>query len=382
MSVAKAVPREPLDAIAGPGVDIVGDSIESAKAAGLRYVTDKKPGITRRREGDDFAYIGVDGQPIADEKTLERIKGIGIPPAWEEVWISPLARGHIQATGRDAKGRKQYRYHAKWRAIRDETKYSHMVLFGETLPMIRKFIGQDLSRHGLPRERVLATVVTLLDETHIRIGNEEYARENESYGLTTMQHEHVDVEGATIHFEFRGKSGKNHVVDVKDRRVAKIIKRCEELPGHELFQYLDHDGERHTIESNDVNAYLHAITGQHFTAKDFRTWAGTVVAAHTLKSLGPFESETQGKKNVVEAVKRAAAELGNTPAICRKSYVHPGIVDAYLKGTLLASPELQEEREAAESRDGLRSEEAEVLALVRGLMGQGEHGRGAGLGAA
>ncbi len=377
MPVTEAAPREPSGSVEGPGVDAVETSTESAKAAGLRYVTDKKPGITRRRDGDDFEYLGVDGQLIADQKTLERVKGIGIPPAWKDVWISPVARGHIQATGRDAKGRKQYRYHPKWRAIRDETKYVHMVAFGETLPMIRKFIARDLTRPGLPREKVLATVVTLLDETHIRIGNEEYARENESYGLTTMQHEHVDVEGAKIHFEFRGKSGKDHVVDIKDRRVAKIIKRCEELPGHELFQYLDHDGERHTIESNDVNEYLHGITGQHFTAKDFRTWAGTVVAAHTLKQLGAFESETQGKRNVVEAVKRAAAELGNTPAICRKSYVHPGVVDAYLHGTLLASPELQEEREAAESREDMRPEEAEVLALVRGLMGQDEHAKGA-----
>ncbi len=378
MSMAKAVSSEAMSTPEIFDTGVVEDPIESAKAAGLRYVTDKKPGIQRRREGDDFIYIAVDGQPITDEKTLERIKGIGIPPAWEEVWIAPIARGHIQATGRDAKGRKQYRYHPKWRAVRDETKFTRMVEFGETLPMIRKFIGQDLGRHGLPREKVLATVVTLLDETHIRIGNEEYARENESYGLTTMQHEHVGVEGAKIHFEFRGKSGKDHVVDVKDRRVAKIVKRCEELPGHELFQYLDHDGERHTIQSDDVNEYLHAITGQHFTAKDFRTWAGTVMAAHTLKELGPFDAETQGKRNVVEAVKRAAAELGNTPAICRKSYVHPGVIDAYLHGTLLPSPELQEEREAAESRNGMHPVEAEVLALVRGLMGQGEQGKGRG----
>jgi len=307
MSAAKAIPGEAsgsadiLDAAADildAGVDVTEDPIESAKAAGLRYVTDKKPGIRRHREDDDFIYTSVDGQPITDPKTLDRIKGIGIPPAWEDVWISPIARGHIQATGRDAKGRKQYRYHAKWRAVRDETKFTRMVEFGETLPMIRKFIGQDLGRHGLPREKMLATVVTLLDETHIRIGNEEYARENESYGLTTMQHEHVGVAGAKIHFEFRGKSGKDHVVDVKDRRVAKIVKRCEELPGHELFQYLDHDGERHTIQSDDVNEYLHAITGQHFTAKDFRTWAGTVMAAHTLKELGPFDSETNGKKKL------------------------------------------------------------------------------------
>jgi len=382
MCAANAELRDLAGPVGGLDADPIEDPIESAKAAGLRYVTDKKPGITRRRVDADFEYIGVDGQPITDEKTLDRVKGIGIPPAWENVWIAPIARGHIQATGRDAKGRKQYRYHPKWRAIRDETKYSRMVLFGETLPMIRKFIVRDLAQHGLPREKILATVVTLLDETHIRIGNEEYARENESYGLTTMQHEHVDVAGSRIHFEFRGKSGKDHVVDVKDRRIAKIVKQCEELPGHELFQYLDHDGERHTIESNDVNEYLHRITGQHFTAKDFRTWAGTVVAAHTLKELGPFESETQGKKNVVEAVKRAAAELGNTPAICRKSYVHPGVVDAYLRGTLLAAPELQEEREAAESREGLHPEEAEVLALVRGLMehgsdAHGAHGRGA-----
>jgi DNA topoisomerase-1 len=378
MSAVKAVPRDASGQAEILDAGVVEDPIESARAAGLRYVTDKKPGIQRRRAGDDFIYIGVDGQPVTDQKTLDRVKSIGIPPAWTEVWIAPIERGHIQATGRDAKGRKQYRYHPKWRAVRDETKFTRMVEFGETLPMIRKFIGQDLGRHGLPREKILATVVTLLDETHIRIGNEEYARENESYGLTTMQHEHVGVAGAKIHFEFRGKSGKDHVVDVKDRRVAKIVKQCEELPGHELFQYLDHDGHRHVIESDDVNQYLHGITGQHFTAKDFRTWAGTVTAAHTLKELGPFDSEAHGKHNVVEAVKRAAAELGNTPAICRKSYVHPGVIDAYLHRTLLPSPELQQEREAAESREGMHPVEAEVLALVRGLMSEDEQGKGRG----
>ncbi len=353
----------------GPTEETV-DAADVAKAAGLRYVIDAQPGIRRVRVGDGFDYVGVDGQPVRGEKELQRIKGLGIPPAWENVWIAPTPRGHIQATGRDAKGRKQYRYHPHWREVRDETKYNRMILFGETLPMIRKWIKQDLARRDLAREKVLAAVVELLDETHIRIGNEEYARENESFGLTTLRDEHVDVEGSRIHFAFRGKSGKDHVVDVRDRRVANVIKKMHDIPGHELFHYLDHTGARHAIESDDVNRYLHEITGQHFTAKDFRTWVGTVTAAHALKSTGPAESESQAKHNVVEAVTWAAKELGNTPAICRKSYVHPGIISSYIDGTMFVSPELQAEREQAESRDGLHPEEAEVLALLRGLSGQ------------
>jgi len=339
------------------------DAADIARAAGLRYVSDHQPGIRREQSGDEFAYIGVDGKSIDNPKVLDRIKGLGIPPAWTDIWISPLANGHIQATGRDAKGRKQYRYHPHWREVRDENKYERMIAFAEALPKIRGQVTRDLARHGLPREKVLATVVALLDATHIRIGNQEYARENDSYGLTTMQHEHVDVHGNRVHFEFRGKSGKDHSVDVRDRRLARIVKQCEELPGHELFQYLDDDGQRHAIESNDVNEYLHRASEDHFTAKDFRTWAGTVVAAGALQAVGAFESQTQAKHNIVEAVKAAAQHLGNTPAICRRCYVHPGVLEAYLSGSLL-EPEARNAPVPAPPEHGLRPEEASVLALL------------------
>ncbi len=345
-------------------------AVEAAKDAGLRYITDTAPGFRRERRGDEVVFLGLDGEPIVDEKVLARIRALVIPPAWTDVWIAPIARGHLQATGRDAKGRKQYRYHAKWRAARDETKYGKLVLFGETLPMVRKWIDHDLTRHGLVKEKVLATVVGLLDETHIRIGNEEYARTNDSFGLTTLHNDHASVSGATIKFTFRGKSGKDHVVTARDRRLARIVKLCQEIPGQDLFEYQDDEDQPHVVASDDVNTYLHQITGQHFTAKDFRTWAGTVVAAHALRQMGPPENETQGKKNVVAAIKAAADELGNTPAICRKSYVHPGVIEAYLQGHLAPSPVLQEERAAAEERDGLHPEEAEVLAILRGLMAQ------------
>jgi len=339
------------------------DAADIARAAGLRYVSDHRPGIRREQSGDEFVYIGVDGKPIENPKVLERIKGLGIPPAWTDVWISPLANGHIQATGRDAKGRKQYRYHPHWREVRDETKYERMIAFAEALPRIRGQVTHDLAKHGLPREKVLATVVALLDATHIRIGNQEYARENDSYGLTTMQHEHVDVHGNRVHFEFRGKSGKDHSVDVRDRRLARIVKQCEELPGHELFQYLDDDGQRHAIESNDVNEYLQQVSEDHFTAKDFRTWAGTVVAAGALQAVAAFELQTQAKRNVVEAIKEAARQLGNTPAICRRCYVHPGVIEAYLAGSL-AELDAQDKTVPAPPEHGLRPEEASVLALL------------------
>jgi len=350
------------------------DAADVARAAGLRYVSDHQPGIRREGSGDEFVYIGVDGEPIDNSKVLDRIKGLGIPPAWADVWISPLANGHIQATGRDAKGRKQYRYHPHWREVRDETKYERMIAFAEALPRIRSQVTRDMARHGLPREKVLATVVALLDATHIRIGNQEYARENDSYGLTTMQHEHVDVHGNRVHFEFRGKSGKDHSVDVRDRRLARIVKQCEELPGHELFQYLDDDGQRHAIESNDVNAYLHQASEDHFTAKDFRTWAGTVVAARALQAVAAFESQTQAKRNVVEAIKEAARQLGNTPAICRRCYVHPGVIEAYLAGSL-AELDAQDKTVPAPPEHGLRPEEASVLALLHRIEAAARQGK-------
>jgi DNA topoisomerase-1 len=337
--------------------------IKAAKAAGLRYVTDATPGIHRKRAGKHFSYTGLEGKPIHDEEVLKRIRSLGIPPAWTNVWICPNPRGHIQATGRDAKGRKQYRYHPKWRAIRDETKYDRMIAFGEALPTIRERVEHDLKRSSLPREKVLATIVRLLDITSIRIGNEEYARENGSFGLTTMQEDHVDVEGSKVQFHFRGKSGKEHLIDVKDRQLAKIIKRFQDLPGHELFQYIDEDKELRTVTSDDVNEYLQEITGQEFTAKDFRTWAGTVTATCALLDLGEYESQTQAKKNVVRAIETAATHLGNTPAICRKSYVHPEIIDAYLDGELLKAVK-QDEQAVVEALHRLRPEEIALLAFL------------------
>ena len=338
--------------------------VEAAKAAGLRYVSDATSGIQRKRAGKHFSYLGRDGKPIHDEEQLKRIRSLGIPPAWTNVWICPNPRGHIQATGRDAKGRKQYRYHPKWRAIRDETKYDRMMAFGKALPLIRERVEHDLRLHGLPREKVLATVVRLLDTTSIRIGNEEYARENGSFGLTTMRDNHVDVEGTTVEFHFRGKSGKEHTIDVKDRQLAKIIKRCQALPGHELFQYYDEHQQLHTIESDNVNAYLQQITGQDFTAKDFRTWAGTVTATCALQDLGEYETQTQAKKNVVRAIEVASKHLGNTPAICRKSYIHPEIIDAYLNGSLLKALQHDDEQAVIEALHGLHPEEISVLAFL------------------
>ena len=347
-----------------PSHEDVAAPIEAAIAAGLRYVSDATPGIQRKRAGKHFSYLGRDGKPIHDEEQLKRIRSLGIPPAWTNVWICPNPRGHIQATGRDAKGRKQYRYHPKWRAIRDETKYDRMIAFGKALPLIRERVEHDLRLHGLPREKVLATVVRLLDTTSIRIGNEEYARENGSFGLTTMRDNHVDVEGTNVEFHFRGKSGKDHTIDVKDRQLAKIIKRCQALPGHELFQYYDEHQQLHTIESDNVNMYLQQITGQEFTAKDFRTWAGTVTATCALEDLGEYESQTQAKKNVVRAIEAASKHLGNTPAICRKSYVHPEIIDAYLNGSLLTALQHNDEQAVIEALHGLHPEEIAVLAFL------------------
>lgn len=354
------------------------DPGDVAKDAGLRYVHDSMPGIHRQRAGDGFRYVGVDGRPVEDERVLARINALVIPPAWTDVWIAPTSRGHIQATGRDEKGRKQYRYHPRWREVRDEAKYSRMIAFAEALPGLRAQVQEDLALPGLQRDKVLATVVRLLDETNIRIGNEEYARENKSFGLTTLRNKHVEVSGSTLRFAFRGKSGKQHVVEVQDRRVARIVKRCQELPGHELFQYLDDDGAQQTVESTDINAYLRRVTGQEFTAKDFRTWAGTVVTASTLRELGGYASETQAKRNVVEAVKAASDKLGNTPTICRKCYVHPAVIDTYMNGALLTAALGRSERRLTDGPNGLDADEAVVLALLRQLEGESEHGAQAG----
>lgn len=338
--------------------------VESAKAAGLRYVSDAKAGICRKRVGKHFSYIGLDGRPIHDQKVLQRIRSLAIPPAWTQVWICPDPRGHLQATGYDAKGRKQYRYHPEWRKIRDETKYDRMLAFGHALPQIRERVAHDMALPGLPREKVLATLVRLLDETSIRIGNEEYMRDNESFGLTTMRENHVDVEGSTIHFQFRGKGGKEFRLDIKDRRLARIVKKCQDLPGQELFHYLDDQKNAHVVSSEDVNEYLKQITEQDFTAKDFRTWAGTTIAACALLDCGGCETKTEAKKNVAQAIESAAHHLGNTPAICRKSYVHPEIIDAYLDGSLHHAQVQQSEKLHSQSSHELRPEELSVLAFL------------------
>ncbi|MCB0211509.1 MAG: DNA topoisomerase IB [Anaerolineae bacterium] len=340
------------------------DPKQSAKIAGLRYVNDDGPGIQRRRRGKGFQYIRPDGETIQDPDEKERINALAIPPAWDDVWISPWPNSHLQATGRDAEGRKQYRYHPKWREVRSLTKYAHMVQFGQALPLIRDQVDQDLSLRGLPRRKVLAAVVRLLGTTFIRIGNEEYVRENGSFGLTTMRDRHVEVKGSTIHFQFRGKSGQDHDIDLRDRRLARIVKKCRDIPGYELFQYIDEDGQKQTISSEDVNDYLREITEQEFTAKDFRTWGGTVLAALALKEMEPSESQSDAKKNIVQAIKEVAECLGNRPATCRKYYVHPAVLDSYLTGDLL--DQLQPSAKAAsEALAGLDDNENAVLHLLR-----------------
>ena len=343
--------------------EIVLDPVESSKLAGLRYVSDEKPGITRRRRGKSFQYFDPDGKPIRDKDEIARIKSLAIPPAWINVWICPRANGHLQATGRDAKGRKQSRYHPRWREVRDETKYERMKLFGEALPIIRERVEKDLALPDLPREKVLATIVRLLETTFIRVGNAEYAKENHSYGLTTLRNKHVDVEGATVRFKFQGKSGKRHEIDINDRRLARIVKRCLDLPGYELFQYVDDDGSTHTVDSSDVNEYLRTIPEQPFTAKDFRTWAGTVLACLALREFEIFESATQAKKNMIQAVKTVAEQLGNTPAVCRKCYIHPAVLDSYMTGELVKILDAAEKK-IAKNHHALREEEVQVMFLL------------------
>lgn len=344
-------------------LQIVTDPVESAKEAGLRYVSDRKPGITRRRCGKGFRYVDADGKPVREKATLARIRSIVIPPAWKDVWICPIAHGHLQATGRDARGRKQSRYHARWRAIRDETKYGRMLVFGAVLPEIRERVEHDLSLSGLPREKVLAAIVRLMEVTHIRVGNEEYARENHSYGLTTMRGKHVQVQGSRVRMKFPGKSGKKHTIEFSDRRLANIVRRCQDIPGYELFEYLDEDGNPHTIDSADVNDYIRAIARQDFTAKDFRTWAGTVLASMALREFESFTSETQAKKNVVAAIKCVAERLGNTPAVCRKCYVHPAVLECYMDGALTRAA--QHSMNAADEVEAIRAEEQALIELLR-----------------
>ncbi|MBW0001132.1 MAG: DNA topoisomerase IB [Verrucomicrobia bacterium] len=335
-----------------------------AKSAGLRYVSDDKPGIRRERRGDEFVYFDVHGRAIEDEKELKRIRSIGIPPAYENVWICPYANGHLQATGFDARGRKQYRYHPEWRRVRDENKYGRMMQFGKALPKIRARVAEDLAKPGLPREKVLATVVKLLEVSRIRVGNEEYAKTNHSFGLSTMRNRHVKVDGSRILFRFKGKSGKRHEIEVADRRIARVVAKCQELPGQHLFQYLDQNEEPVEVGSDEVNAYLQEITGEQFTAKDFRTWSGTVLAAMALQEFETVDGQAAAKKNVVAAIESVSKALGNTPAICRKCYVHPHIIEGYMEGTLVH--ELRELADAKIEHDleRLPPEEAAVLALL------------------
>lgn len=343
---------------------IVVEPTEAAKAAGLRYVTDRRPGLRRLGSPKRFRYLDAEGHAVRDAETLQRIRSLVIPPAWTEVWICPLANGHLQATGRDARGRKQSRYHPRWREVRDANKYERMTLFAAALPRIRKRVTRDLKRRGLPREKVLATIVSLMEETHIRVGNEEYARTNKSYGLTTLRNRHVDVHGATITFDFAGKSGVHHTVDLRDARLARIVRQCEELPGQELFQYVDEDGEARGVDSSDVNAYLQEAAGGHFTAKDFRTWAGSVLAHVTLAEIGAFASATEAKRNVVAAIKRVAERLGNTPSVCRKCYVHPAVLEAYLAGAAAAAEVGGSGKRVAAGLRLLRAEEQNFLHLL------------------
>jgi DNA topoisomerase-1 len=347
------------------------EPVDSAKAAGLRYLTDDRPGIRRVKRRGGFGYVGLGGKAISDEKEVARIRKLAIPPAYSNVWISPDPRGHLQATGRDARGRKQYRYHARWREVRDETKFDRMIAFAKALPLIRAGVARDLARQGLTREKVLATVVSLLEETMIRVGNEEYAKSNESYGLTTMHDDHVRFKGDTVRFHFRGKSGREHTVTVHDKRLARIVKQCRDIEGEELFQYITESGDRATISSQDVNAYIRELAGDDFTAKDFRTWEGTLACALALAG-ERAETQTEAKAHVVTAIKAVADRLGNTPAVCKKSYIHPGVIDEFIENGALALV-ARKTRKAVSDRYALSGDERRVLAFIEKLIARDEN---------
>ena len=347
---------------------VIVDPKDAAESAGLVYVSDEQRGIRRTQAGEGFGYLRPNGEPVRDEATLERIRKLAIPPAWTDVWICPRANGHIQATGRDAKGRKQYKYHAQFREVRESTKYEHMLAFARALPAIRARLAEHMALRGLPREKVLATVVHLLETTLIRVGNDDYARDNKSYGLTTLRRPHVKVNGSELRFQFKGKSGKTWRLQVRDRRVANIVKACQDLPGQELFQYVDENGEVKDVTSADVNAYLKEITGHDITAKDFRTWAGTVLAALALKEFESFDTQAGARKNLRSAIEHVAARLGNTPTICRKCYIHPEVLSAYTEGALLLEVKHQVEVQLREDLASLKPEEAAVLALLEARL--------------
>jgi DNA topoisomerase-1 len=345
---------------------------QAARAAALRYVSDEGPGIARRRVGKGFSYRLPQGGPVKDPATLRRIKALAIPPAWTQVWICPHENGHIQATGRDEKGRKQYRYHPRWRETRDAAKFGHMVEFARALPRIREQVEAHLRLPGLPREKVLATIVRLLETTLIRVGNDDYAKQNGSYGLTTLRNRHVEVAGSQLRFSFKGKSGKSWQLQISDRRIAHILRDCQDMPGQELFQYVGEDSAQHGIDSGDVNDYLREIAGAEVTAKDFRTWAGTVLAALALHEFERFDTQAAAKRNVKRAIEEVAGRLGNTPTICRKCYVHPGVLDLYMDGGLALQVKKEAEAELHEEAAGLKPEEAAVLGLLIGRLARDE----------
>jgi DNA topoisomerase-1 len=352
----------------------VDDPQVSAEEAGLRYVSDTMPGIRRRRAGNGFSYLGPDGRRMTDPDRIAWFKALAIPPAWTDVWISPIRRGHIQAIGRDARGRKQYRYHPRWREVRDQAKYGRMIEFARALPRIRRRTDRDLRRRGLPREKVLALVVRLLEATLIRVGNEEYARENRTFGLSTLRDRHLKGEGTNVRFSFKGKSGKEHEVPIPDKRLARLVKQCQEMPGQELFQYVDADGRRQSIDSGAVNDYLREITADEFTAKDFRTWAGTVAASMALQEFLEIDDDAGRKKAIVNAIEKVARQLGNTPAVCRACYVHPDVLDSYLDGTLVEALAARA-RGAGRGAHALRPEEAAVLGLLQSRLAREQRRR-------
>lgn len=346
-------------------MEISATATATARAAGLRYTGDHQSGIARLGKPGKFRYVDGDGQPVRDDDVLARIKTLAIPPAWTDVWICARANGHLQATGRDARGRKQYRYHARWRQVRDDVKYERMLSFGNALPAIRAAVARGMQLPGLPREKVLATIVHLLELTMMRIGNEEYARANKSFGLSTLRTRHVDIDGSAVQFHFKGKSGVRHDIRLSDRRLARVLQRMREMPGQELFQYIDEAGERHGVDSGDVNDYLREVAGEDYTAKDFRTWSGTLLAALALQAFEQVDSEAQAKKNIVQAIESVAKKLGNTPTICRKCYVHPAVLDSYLDGSLLEGMRARAQQQLQEDLPALAPEEAAVLALLQ-----------------
>lgn len=349
-------------------LDIVTDPAEAAEQAGLRYVSDEQPGFSRKLKGEEFEYFDTKSAPMTDETRLLRIRRLAVPPAYTDVWICPTANGHLQATGRDARGRKQYRYHEKWREARDETKYDRMLIFGAALPKIRERVEADLALSGLPKNKVLATIISIMERTFIRVGNEEYAKQNKSYGLTTMRNRHVKVSGSKLRFNFRGKSGVEHDVNVDDRRLARIVKKLQDLPGQEIFGFLDDDGTVRDITSQDVNDYLQEITGEDFTAKDFRTWAGTVLAAVALNAVEKFQTKKEAKQNVKHAITAVSKILGNTPAVCRKCYVHPGVLETYLSGNMIEGLKHKTEEALEQNHSDLRSVETAVMRFLQGRL--------------